>query len=113
MDFITEKDKKRSVKLTVRLTPIEYEKVKKNCGDNMMAVWLRELAINQQVKESIQTTTTADPDLLRHLARIGNNLNQIARQLNSGADRVELIAMLSQFEQIHSEFIRIRESVLS
>ena len=42
----------------------------------------------------------ADPELLRQLAAIGNNLNQLARQVNSAGweliDRVELLAALQE-----------------
>ena len=42
----------------------------------------------------------ADPELLRQLAAIGNNLNQLARQVNASGweliDRVELLAALQE-----------------
>jgi len=51
----------------------------------------------------------ADPELLRHLAAIGNNVNQIARRVNSlssGVDRVELLVELAG---IRDELRAIRE----
>jgi hypothetical protein len=45
-----------------------------------------------------RTYTPADPALIRNLAWIGNNLNQIARWVNtykSGVDSVELLAHLN------------------
>jgi len=49
-----------------------------------------------------------DPDLLRHLAAIGNNVNQLARRSNSmlGIDRVELLVELAG---IRDELRAIRE----
>lgn len=48
-----------------------------------------------------------DPALLRQLAGIGNNINQIARRVNSGewgaVDRVAVIAALSAVERELSE----------
>jgi hypothetical protein len=45
-------------------------------------------------------STVADPSLLSHLARIGNNLNQIARRVNSsergkGLDVQVLLSLIS------------------
>lgn len=46
--------------------------------------------------------TPADPELLRHLAMIGNNINQIARRVNAktgGIDAVELLLELRDIEK--------------
>ncbi|PHZ63610.1 MobC family plasmid mobilization relaxosome protein, partial [Klebsiella pneumoniae] len=54
-----------------------------------------------------------DPVLLRQLAGMGNNLNQIARKINggqwSGADRVQVVAALMA---IDAELERLRHAVL-
>lgn len=46
---------------------------------------------------------TLAPELLRQLAGMGNNLNQIARRLNSGEwsahDRVQVVAALMALER--------------
>jgi hypothetical protein len=45
------------------------------------------------------TTPTADPALLRQIAGIGNNLNQIARRINAGEltalEKVQYLAALN------------------
>ena len=38
-----------------------------------------------------------DPDLLFQIAQIGNNLNQIARRVNSG-ERIEILSTLRRIE---------------
>lgn len=45
--------------------------------------------------------TPVDPELLRHVAMIGNNLNQIARGVNSqnGVATIEILASLSSLRQ--------------
>jgi hypothetical protein len=53
--------------------------------------------ISGPIKRRRRNYTPADPELIKHLARIGNNLNQIARYVNtkSGVDSVELLAQLN------------------
>lgn len=99
---------KRDIKLTIRLSQSEYEKIQEKC-DGQMAVWLRDLALDNQQEKPKRIVQVADPDLLRHLARIGNNMNQIARSLNSDASRAEQLALLAQFEIAAKDFILIRD----
>ncbi len=55
---------------------------------------------------------TLAPPLLRHLAAIGNNLNQTARKVNSGQwssiDRVHVVAALMAIE---GELRQLRQAV--
>ncbi len=55
---------------------------------------------------------TLSPPLLRHLAAIGNNLNQTARKVNSGQwssiDRVHVVAALMAIE---GELRQLRQAV--
>lgn len=56
--------------------------------------------------------TPADPELVRQVARIGNNLNQIARWVNihkSGIEAVELLAHLSALGRAFSSLLPHKE----
>lgn len=60
----------------------------------------------RRVQKVRREYTPADPDLLRHIAIIGNNLNQIARTLNKSnliGTPVDLIANLSVLTVIEQE----------
>lgn len=98
---------KRDIKLTIRLSQSEYEKIQKKC-DGKMAVWIRDLALDNQQEKTKRIVQVSDPDLLRHLSRIGNNLNQIARSLNMDAS-AENLALLAQFEIAAKDFVFIRD----
>lgn len=50
-----------------------------------------------------------DPDLLRQLARLGNNLNQLARWANRDQRYVQTTALMSQLISIERELYRLRE----
>lgn len=97
---------KRNIKLTVRLSQSEYEKIQKKC-DGQMAVWLRDLALDQHDRRQLKYPPV-DPDLLRHLSRIGNNINQIAKAVNTDQQRIELIGIMSQLERIADELRQLR-----
>lgn len=47
-----------------------------------------------------------DPDLIRQVAAIGNNLNQIARRCNRG-DRFEVLAELASIERELAELLEL------
>lgn len=103
---------KRNIKLTIRLSQSEYDKIQEKC-DGQMAVWIRDLALDNQPEKTKRIVQVADPDLLRHLARIGNNLNQIARAVNMDGGRVEQLAQLAQLELIAKDFVFIRDHYIN
>jgi len=53
-----------------------------------------------------------DPDLLRHLAAIGNNVNQVARRVNvSRLDPLAQLELQVELHGIRAELRAIREEV--
>ena len=72
-----------------------------------LAEWWRQLALGQDVKEKRKRRSPpkVDPELLRQLARMGGNLNQIARALNVAnrkgnvVDVIELKVLLCSMER--------------
>ncbi|PAU70306.1 MobC family plasmid mobilization relaxosome protein, partial [Vreelandella alkaliphila] len=72
--------------IKVRVTDEEYVALKQRSAKPRLAEWMRETCLdtNGQRKSRSQPRSSADPALLRQLAGIGNNLNQIARRVNSG-----------------------------
>lgn len=52
-----------------------------------------------------------DPVLLRHLAQMGNNLNQLARWANRDRRGVEAMAMIARLIEIDRELVALRASV--
>jgi len=51
--------------------------------------------VGREPKRRKRLTKKADPELLRHLARIGNNLNQIAGWVNTWKEAAESISVIS------------------
>lgn len=54
---------------------------------------------------------TVDPALLRHLAQIGNNLNQLARWANRDRRGVEALAVIARLIEIDRELEALRADV--
>lgn len=75
---------KRTKEIKLRFTELEFEELNKR-KDGALAVWIRELALGQPMRSNQKIKPpSVSPKLLYQLSAIGNNLNQIARSINSG-----------------------------
>jgi hypothetical protein len=95
---------KRQKEIKIRLTDEEHQALLDRCTTASLASWMRETCLSEKrTKQS--KVIEVDPKLLRQLAGIGNNLNQIARLVNheskasSAIDRIAVITALSGIER--------------
>ncbi|MDP5132009.1 MAG: MobC family plasmid mobilization relaxosome protein [Paraglaciecola sp.] len=92
----------RDKSIKIRVSEDEFDRLKANCTGNQLAVWMREMCLGKQSRKR-NPPPTVDPDLLRQLAAIGNNVNQLAKQVNSGqlgtGQVVQILASLDAIEQ--------------
>ena len=93
---------KRQKEIKIRLTDEEHQALLDRCTTASLASWMRESCLNEKrTKQS--KVIEVDPKLLRQLAGIGNNLNQIARAINSEEwkpiDRVQIISALTDIQR--------------
>ncbi|MBS0907776.1 MobC family plasmid mobilization relaxosome protein [Pantoea dispersa] len=83
--------------LTMWVTQEEHRQLLERCDGKQLAAWMRQTCLDARPARSSRLPSI-EPALLRQLAGMGNNLNQIARKVNggqwSGADRVQVVAML-------------------
>ena len=102
---------KRTRFLGIRVTDAEYQQLLERCDGRQLAAWMRQTCLDTRPARSSRLPSI-DPVLLRQLAGMGNNLNQIARKINggqwSGADRVQVVAALMA---IDAGLERLRQSV--
>lgn len=90
---------KRLKTIKVRVTETEWASLRATCPKAQLAEWMREhcLGVVPQLRRT--PPATIDPALLRQVAGIGNNLNQIARRINASPlttlDKVEYLAALA------------------
>ncbi len=106
----TRKRKVREKRVEVKLSTEEYEALK-NANTASIARFLRESALSAVNKEETQIPqfTKLDRDFLLELSRIGNNINQIAKAINTdiAADRpidaARLLHLLIGIDQVVRE----------
>lgn len=88
---------KRTRFLGVRVTELEYQQLLERCDGKQLAAWMRQVCLDERPSRAAKLPSI-DPALLRQLAGMGNNLNQIARKINAGqypaTERVQMVAML-------------------
>ena len=70
-------NKKRTKEIAIRVTEDELAELKKRQQGTTMAGWMRDLGLG------VTPMKPADPELVRALGRIGSNLNQVAKHVNT------------------------------
>ena len=88
----------------LRVSDDELARLKERSDRPRLAEWLRDLGLGQRKRRAIPV---ADPALLRQLAAIGNNLNQIARWTHS-REPVEAMAVSAALIAISRELEALR-----
>lgn len=97
---------KRTKEIKIRLTEQEYQNLlDRKQGE--LAVWIRNICLEQDIPKAKKQIKTADPELLRQLAKIGGNLNQITKATNTDQARGDIINLL----RLTAELATIREQL--
>lgn len=76
---------KRTKQLIIRVNFDEFEQLNSKKTSATLAKWMRETLLAQEKPKNIKINSELPSEIARILAGIGNNLNQIAKQLNSAA----------------------------
>lgn len=76
--------------LKIRVSDAEILDIKKRVGQHDMSNYIRGLVLDQPVaapeSKHKKIVHSADPELVRAVNRIGININQIAKQTNTGQE---------------------------
>lgn len=104
----------RTKVIKVRVSDAEHQRLQALASRPELARWMREHCLGADTGTRRRgDPPPADPALLRQLAGIGNNVNQIARRLNAGewgpADRIQVVAALSAVSR-SLDALRARET---
>lgn len=97
---------RRSFQVKVGFTESQFQKLQERCELSNLAEpeLIRRLSLNQQITTNSKITNQA----LIELGRIGNNLNQISKILNSGIDfeaQKELFLTRQSFDKLCLEVV--------
>ena len=103
-------DEKRTKSIRIRVSGKEHEMFVRKSGDVPVSEWIRDLATDGKTvkKRKIQKV---DPAFLRQIAGIGNNLNQIARVVNTKKNMVEKMWLLDQLASVESNLQELRKDI--
>ncbi|WP_234785871.1 MobC family plasmid mobilization relaxosome protein, partial [Enterobacter hormaechei] len=69
--------------LTMWVTEGEHRRLLERCDGRPLAAWMRQTCLDEKPARTGKLPSLS-PALLRQLAGMGNNLNQIARRVNAG-----------------------------
>ncbi|MGR5283509.1 MobC family plasmid mobilization relaxosome protein [Photobacterium damselae] len=93
---------KREREIKIRVFESEYQQLLENCPKPRLAEWMREYCLGEKPKR-VSSPAKIDPMLLRQLAGIGNNINQLTKAIHhqdwKPIDRVTALAYLIGIER--------------
>lgn len=93
---------KRTKIIKIRATESEYSELQKRSVKPRLAEWMREHCLDAKVPRA-NKVPNVDPALLRQLAGLGNNLNQISRSIHTqgwkAMDRIQILSLLSSIQR--------------
>lgn len=104
-----EEDKRKRI-IRVRVNDIEFAQLQEKAGAVRISPFLRTLGLGYQPRK--KPTPKADPVLIRELARLGNNLNQLtktANQMRAQGEHLDALRLLSALHDIEDELEQIRD----
>lgn len=88
------KGQKREKSIKIRVTAEEHEKLNNRKTNASLAVWLRNLGLGAT------PIHRADPILVQQIGRLGSNLNQIAKHVNTEKQLdMQCLQAIQQIEQ--------------
>jgi hypothetical protein len=100
----------RSKRIEIRASPQEYAQLEhraQQMGYHNLAQYLREAGLSRKDLVSPTTRQKQKNDWLYAVNRIGNNLNQIARQVNAGHDPDdEILLVLAQIQEMVNQVLK-------
>jgi len=116
---------KRNKSIKIRVSDEEHQKLLELAQNQPLAEFMREYCLSadseyfakiaKKNRDKINRLTVP-PELLRQLASVGNNVNQISRNLNryqSQGDHINLMKLAIILQNIESELIAIRVAYAS
>lgn len=98
----------RSKEIKVRFTHSEYEKLTNNV-QMPIAKYVRFAALDKVITRRINPPKI-NPELLRQIAFIGNNLNQLTKiaHLNNKKNELDLMLLVSQLSDINDQLTQLK-----
>ena len=93
---------KRNKEIKVRLTEAEHHALLERMEGGELATWIQNTCLDEKPNKR-RNYKVADPQLLAALGRIGGNLNQIARQVNTVESDIEKLRAFAELAVIREQ----------
>ena len=100
----------RTKRIEIAVTNDEYESLMQLKTTQHLASWMRDVCLNKKIRPRVKPVTV-DPALLRHIAAIGNNVNQIAKQCNKNLSpenaldvQMQLLAVERTLQKLRNDY---------
>jgi hypothetical protein len=108
MDLVMTKKEivKRQKEIKIRLTEAEHQALLERMTGGELATWIRQTCLEEKPNKK-RNYKVADPQLLAGLGRIGGNLNQIARQVNTVESDIEKIRAFAELAIIREQLQKV------
>ena len=100
---------KRNKEIKIRLTEEEHQALLERMTDGELATWMSSVCLDENPNKK-RHYQVADAIHLNALARIGGNLNQIARQVNTVESDIEKIKAFAQLAMIREQLQEVLEN---
>ena len=97
---------KRNKEIKIRLTEEEHQALLERMTGGELATWVRNTCLDEKPNKK-RNYKVADPQLLAGLGRIGGNLNQIARQVNTVESDIEKIRAFAELAMIREQLQKV------
>jgi hypothetical protein len=97
-------DQQRKNRISIFLTDQEYQHIKAKAGDYDLPVYVRTCAIDGQFAPKAATIPKLNIEVWKKLGRCTNNLNQLARHLNTFAPTDETTIDVDEVRQALAAF---------
>ncbi|NVN03384.1 MULTISPECIES: plasmid mobilization protein [Asaia] len=94
----------RTETLHIRVRPDEQARIKRKAGTRRVSDWCRRVLLNEMAGGSLIAEELLA--LRQELSAIGNNLNQIAKRLNTG-EQVEIASKLPELDDLKARINRV------
>lgn len=106
-------DEKRTKSIKIRVNESEFSALnnqKEKAGFSMLADYMRSVSLGLDVQRK-KEYPKVDPVLLRQISGIGNNINQVARQINASKETpINAMQMISYLASIDRTLAKIRDN---
>ncbi len=103
---------KRTKSIKIFVTDEEHQILMAKKTKYHLAAWMREFCIDADTIKTTAVVPNVDPKLLRQLAGLGTNLNQIAKAVNQNKDTpIDKINVLTQLVAIEQNLTEIKNNV--